>query len=101
MPRRSTWTSRGFSARKWLADLRDAQSPNGAYPDVAPKVCCGEGNAGWGDAGVTVPYTIWQRYGDTRVIEENYEAMVRWIEYLEENSADYIRPTPAMAMAQH
>ncbi len=84
-----------FLGSKWLADLRDAQSPNGAYPDVAPKVCCGEGNAGWGDAGVTVPYTIWQRYGDTRVIEENYEAMVRWIEYLEENSADYIRPTPA------
>ncbi|MGI6128315.1 MAG: family 78 glycoside hydrolase catalytic domain, partial [Planifilum sp.] len=84
-----------FLGSKWLQDLRDAQSENGAYPDVAPDVCCGEGNAGWGDAGVTVPYAIWQRYGDTRVIEENYEAMVRWIEYMKENSTDYIRPAPA------
>ncbi|AQS56109.1 hypothetical protein B0W44_10355 [Novibacillus thermophilus] len=37
-----------FLGSKWLQDLRDAQSENGAYPDVAPDVCCGEGNAGWG-----------------------------------------------------
>jgi alpha-L-rhamnosidase len=81
-----------FLGTKWLTDLRDAQSADGAFPDVAPKACCGEGSAGWGDAGVTVPYTIWQRYGDTRVIEENYDAMVKWIDYLKENSNGYIRP---------
>ena len=81
-----------FLGTKWLRDLRDAQSPNGAFPEVAPKVCCGEGTPGWGDAGVTVPWTLWQRYGDTRVIEENYDAMVRWIEYMENNSTDYLRP---------
>lgn len=80
---------------KWLVDLRDAQSPNGAFPDVAPRVCCGEGNAGWGDAGVTVPWTLWRRYGDTRVIEDHYEAMQRWIAYLEANSDGLIRPNTA------
>src|SRR5690606_35994512 len=48
---------------KWLQDLRDAQSASGAYPDVAPRVCCGDGATGWADAGITVPYTLWQRYG--------------------------------------
>lgn len=81
-----------FLGTKWLKDLRDAQTPDGAFPDVAPKACCGEGSAGWGDAGVTVPYTIWQRYGDVRVIEENYGAMVKWIDYLKKNSNGYIRP---------
>ena len=82
-----------FLGTKWLRDLRDAQAPNGAYPDVAPSVCCGMGNAGWADAGMTVPYTIWQRYGDTRVIEENYDAMVAWIDYMKANSSGYIRPS--------
>ena len=31
-------------------------------------------------------------YGDRRVIEENYEAMARWIDYLEANSTGYLRP---------
>jgi hypothetical protein len=78
---------------KWLQDLRDAQMPDGAFPDVAPRVgFIGGGAAGWGDAGVTVPWTLWQRYGDTRIIEQHYDAMVRWIDYLVAHSDGYIRP---------
>lgn len=72
---------------KWLQDLRDAQSANGAYSDVAPRVCCGDGATGWADAGITVPYTLWQRYGDTRVIEEHYESMVRYASWLQSTSS--------------
>jgi len=82
-----------FLGDKWLRDLRDAQRADGAFTDVAPYVpVVGGGNAGWGDAGVTVPYIIWQTYGDTEVIEENYDAMAAWIDYLEANSDGYIRP---------
>ncbi len=78
---------------KWLQDLRDAQSDDGAFPDVAPAVgFLGGGSAGWGDAGVTVPHTLWQRYGDTRVLKEHYPAMQAWIDYLIENSDGYLRP---------
>lgn len=80
---------------KWLGDLRDGQSPDGAFPDVAPVVGFfrgGGGNAGWADAGVTVPWTLWQRYGDTRVIEQNYDAMARYIRYLEAHSSGLLRP---------
>lgn len=82
-----------FIGSKWLRDLRDGQSADGAYPDVAPDVCCYKGNAGWADAGVTVPYAIWQRYGDIRVVEENFEEMADWIEYMKKNSSGYIRPS--------
>jgi alpha-L-rhamnosidase len=79
--------------RKWLQDMRDAQFENGAFPDVAPRVgFLGGGAAGWGDAGVSVPWTLWQQYGDVRVVEEQYAAMERWIEYLIEHSNGLLRP---------
>jgi alpha-L-rhamnosidase len=81
-----------FLGTKWLQDLRDAQFADGAFPNVAPDICCGGGAAGWGDAGITVPYAIWQRYGDIRAIEDNYSAMARWIVYLQNHSTNHIRP---------
>lgn len=85
--------SRRFISDKWMTDVRDAQREDGAITDVAPYVpVVGGGNAGWGDAAVTVPYTLWRSYGEARVIEENYEAMQDWIAYLEDNSDDLRRP---------
>jgi alpha-L-rhamnosidase len=78
---------------KWMQDMRDTQGSNGAFPDVAPRVGpLGEGSAGWGDAGVTVPWNLYQAYGDRQVLEQNYPAMRRWITYLENNSNGYLRP---------
>jgi alpha-L-rhamnosidase len=77
---------------KWMRDVEDAQRPGGAFTDVAPDVCCGAGTAGWGDAGVIVPWAIYERYGDARVIERHYDAMQRWIDYLEANSEGLLRP---------
>ncbi|GAA2066966.1 family 78 glycoside hydrolase catalytic domain [Streptomyces albiaxialis] len=78
---------------KWLQDLRDAQTEDGAFPDVAPHVRpLGKGVAGWGDAGVTVPWALYQAYGDTRILEESWPSMVRWLEYLREHSSGLLRP---------
>ncbi|MFF5262734.1 family 78 glycoside hydrolase catalytic domain [Actinomadura viridis] len=78
---------------KWMQDMRDAQTGDGAFPDVAPKVgFIGGGAAGWGDAGVTVPWNLYQAYGDRRVLETNYPAMRKWISYLENNSDGLLRP---------
>ena len=78
---------------KWLVDLEDAQTKEGAFPDVAPhKVAMGSGVPAWGDAGVVCPWTIYQVYGDRRVIEKHYESMKKWIAYLQENSKDLLRP---------
>ncbi|WP_329062398.1 family 78 glycoside hydrolase catalytic domain [Amycolatopsis sp. NBC_01480] len=80
---------------KFADDLVDAQHDDGSFTDVAPGVLSGSGTAGWGDAGVIVPYTLWQRYGDTSVITEHFDAMVKWVEYLRATSgSDLIRDHP-------
>ncbi|MBN1417212.1 MAG: family 78 glycoside hydrolase catalytic domain [Planctomycetes bacterium] len=78
---------------KWLVDLEDARLPDGAFPDVAPRrVAMGGGTAAWADAGTICPWTIHQVYGDARILEKHYDAMVGWVEYCRKNSEDLLRP---------
>lgn len=76
---------------KWLIDVEDAQSPEGAYSDVAPRVAAGEGVAAWADAGVICPWVIYIRYGDRRVLERHYPAMTKYIDYLRAHSNGLLR----------
>ncbi|MBV9469764.1 MAG: family 78 glycoside hydrolase catalytic domain, partial [Abitibacteriaceae bacterium] len=76
---------------KWMVDVEDAQRGD-AYADVSPDVCCGAGTPAWGDAGVIVPWTIYQVYGDKRIIERHYDSMARWIDWMQKNSKDLVRP---------
>lgn len=79
--------------RKFLTDIRDAQSSNGAYPDTAPNASFGgAGDAAWGDAGVIGPWTIYRQYGDVRILTENYAAMKAWIAYYQTIDEDLIIP---------
>jgi alpha-L-rhamnosidase len=77
---------------QWMQTMRDSQTAAGAFPDVAPITCCGEGTAGWGDAGTVVPWALYRHYGDKRILQANYDAMKRWIAYLQANSNGLIRP---------
>jgi len=81
---------------KWMDDVEDAQSPEGAFPDVAPSLDLSiidwvEGAPAWGDAGIIVPWTIYQSYGDTRILEKHYGAMSRWMEHLHGMNPDLLR----------
>ncbi len=74
---------------KWMQDIRDAQGDDGAMPDVAPFVeHFGKGHVFFADGGVILPWTMYRVYGDKRVIEDNYEAMGRWIVWMERDSDD-------------
>jgi hypothetical protein len=77
--------------RKWLIDVRDAQVANGAVADVSPRVGFGQGAPGWADAITICPWTMYHVYGDRQVLEENYEAMVKWVEFCRQNSTNLIR----------
>jgi alpha-L-rhamnosidase len=80
---------------KWLVDMTDSQSPEGAVTDVSPaKVVHGAAKPGWGDAVIIVPYTVYRFYGDTRIIEDNYDGMRAWIEYMRSQSKDDLYETP-------
>ncbi len=80
---------------KWMRDMRDGQTPEGAFPDIAPTFICGHGNAAWADAGVIVPWIMYRRFGDTSILEENYESMARWVEFQKRTSNHLIRPHTA------
>jgi alpha-L-rhamnosidase len=76
---------------KWLVDVDDAQSPEGSFSDVSPKTSGGSGVPAWGDAGTICPWTIYEVYGDTRILEQHLPAMTRWVEYLRQHSVELIR----------
>lgn len=78
--------------KKWMVDVEDAQRDNGAFTDVVPAVAAGAGTAAWADAGVIVPWTIYKVYGDRRILERHYDAMAKFITYLEAHSKDLLRP---------
>ncbi len=80
-----------FTAR-FTDDMRDAQTGAGAFSDYAPAAMrVGDQPApGWADAGVVLPWTAWMRSGNTSVIERNWDAIVRYLGYLEAANPDHL-----------
>lgn len=77
----------------WLASMRDAQYDDGVIPHVVPDVLAGGGGeAGWADCCVLLPWLVYRRYGDSRVLEDNYAMMTRWLGFLQGESPDGVRP---------
>jgi alpha-L-rhamnosidase len=76
----------GFFA-KWLGDLAADQKTDGSMPSVIPDVlsrgnASAGGSAGWADAAVIVPWTMYHAYGDARLLERQYPSMRAWVEYV-------------------
>jgi alpha-L-rhamnosidase len=74
---------------KWMKDFIPDQLSDGRIPHVIPNIHANEGGAaGWADAGIIVPWTIYQNYGDTRILEVQYESMKSWINYLKKQAGE-------------
>ena len=76
--------------RKWLGECRLNQYEDGKVANIAPKnnkpsFFSGmlAGSVGWGDASIIVPYVMYKWTGDIRILEENYEMMQKWYQFLE------------------
>ena len=76
---------------KWLVDVDDGRTRDGSFSDVSPNTGDGNGVPAWGDAGVICPWTIYEVYGDKRILEQHLPAMIKWVEYLHQHSDDLIR----------
>ncbi|HLA40618.1 MAG TPA: family 78 glycoside hydrolase catalytic domain, partial [Candidatus Glassbacteria bacterium] len=79
---------------KWMYDVQDGQSEQGAYSEISPTfppLTEHAGAAGWADAGIIVPWTVYLVYGDTRIIERHWESMTRWLDYIQKDNPDLIR----------
>jgi alpha-L-rhamnosidase len=81
----------GFTA-KWLQSVRDDQCADGLpaafspdslrtkyHPDCPTRLI--GASAGWGDATVVVPWTMYATYGDRTRLEESWHSMRAWVDY--------------------
>ena len=76
---------------KWMFDVVDAQSPEGGFSDISPRILgFADGAPAWGDAGIIVPWTIYQVYGDMNILETHYDAMVRWMDFLDSANPNHL-----------
>ncbi len=78
--------------RRFLLEMRAAQRPDGGYPIVVPQPLSFPDvvTAGWSEAGIILPWQLWQRYGDTAVIDENWDAMQRWLAHVARGNPDHV-----------
>ena len=75
-------------ARKHLRDVFDRQWKNGMLPQIAPYanedwfMWVMNGSVGWADVGILMPWRFYLRYGDRRILEDNFDAMLRYAEFM-------------------
>jgi alpha-L-rhamnosidase len=75
---------------KWLRDVEADQAPNGSVPFVVPNVLGGNsgGSAGWADAATIIPWNMYLAYGDTMILQTQYNSMKNWVEYMRKASTN-------------
>lgn len=74
--------------KKWLKDLEIGQGESGSVPAVVPNLLgdSGAGCAVWGDCVTLIPWNMYQIYGDSRILQEQYPSMKAWVEFLRKKS---------------
>ncbi len=78
-----------FGAEAFFAklseDIRDAQKPSGLLPCIIPTPGWGftfANGADWSQPMYCIPQHMYRQSGDTRALKDNYEALKRFIHYL-------------------
>ena len=73
--------------KKWLRDLAADQGRDGCVPSVIPNISDDMGgSSAWSDAAVICPWEIYRTYGDRAVLEEQFDSMKAWIDWMRERS---------------
>jgi alpha-L-rhamnosidase len=77
---------------KWLREVMESQRPSGTFPGYCPYPFEHGWDFGtaWCDAGVICPWTVWQAYSDTRIIERCWPFMVKFMDWRKSNSKNYL-----------
>ncbi|WP_059102630.1 alpha-L-rhamnosidase [Shouchella shacheensis] len=76
--------------KKWLRDLTSEQGLDGSVPFVIPDTLDPDSHssAAWGDAAVICPWTLYENYGDERLLEEQFPSMKAWVNYIRKQGSD-------------
>ncbi|WP_156786239.1 alpha-L-rhamnosidase [Microterricola viridarii] len=85
-------------SESWSTDLAADQWADGRVPTVVPNPAgnrpsgsafedMAAGSAGWGDAAVLVPWSMWRAYGDRVALARALPSMRVWVEYAARSAA--------------
>ena len=84
---------------KIARDIRDAQDDDGTIYTVAPNYPAFDGGfrytPEWGAAGVLVPWLLYQWYGESQALEDNFQMMRRFVDLMHK-TADGLIPRPGL-----
>jgi alpha-L-rhamnosidase len=79
---------------KICRDMRDAQLADGLVPNIAPEYVAFRGSfrdsPEWGSACVINPWHVDQMYGDPSLLDEQYDSMKKYVDYLGSKSKEHI-----------
>ena len=68
---------------KWLRDMAAEASPEWGVPHVVPNILGDQaGAAAWSDAATVIPWTLYQVYGDRKMLAEQFPLMKGWVDYI-------------------
>ncbi len=75
----------------FVRDIRDAQKPDGEIPDTVPhKYGRYPADPAWGTAYPLICWYMWQQYGDKRILQENYDGLTKYVEFLRSRAKDNV-----------
>jgi alpha-L-rhamnosidase len=80
--------------RKWFQDYRDQQDNLGRISDIVPRAGIEEDMV-WSSAFVIMPWYQFLHYNDTAVLEENYHAILRYLNFLATQGRTDVKPKEA------
>jgi alpha-L-rhamnosidase len=76
---------------KWLADHRDEQQPNGVLPAIIPTSGWGyhwANGLDWTSTIAIIPWSIYEFYGDSRLLSDCYDNIKRYVDHVTDLSPD-------------
>jgi alpha-L-rhamnosidase len=75
----------------FIRDIRDVQGPDGTVTDTVPhRYGSRPADPAWGTAYPLITWYMYQQYGDRRILEENYEGLKKYVEFLRSQAPDNV-----------
>jgi alpha-L-rhamnosidase len=75
----------------FVRDIRDVQGPDGTITDTVPhKYGSRPADPAWGTAYPLICWYMYEQYGDRRILEENYDGLKKYVEFLRSKAPDNV-----------
>ena len=75
----------------FVRDIRDVQGADGTITDTVPhKYGSRPADPAWGTAYPLICWYMYEQYGDRRILEENYEGLKKYVEFLRSKAPDNV-----------